>query len=220
MKIKKIIFLFLLLFGVIIPNFTVQATPLENKIKDQEEQLKDEININTEFDIDIQGFSEALNKPSSGEVNVDTLGDGLISLLLKMRSIFIIIHIIALLLSVIYLGIMGSRSIEYRKKGMLFIISITIALLIILNLPLLIIYIQANNKKSINITEALISFLYFIRRNSFPLSAMLFYIGLTKRYLVSKNDIAQIKQGKYLMNFSVWLLIIMIVVLPAIAFIL
>ncbi|WP_017826342.1 hypothetical protein [Clostridium botulinum] len=139
----------------------------------------------------------------------------------KSRSVVIITYGVLIIIISIYMATIGSRSINKRRNGMLIMLGNTILFLVFINMPLFIIYftIAKNNiGEGISIYSRILNILEFFRDNSFIISMLLAYLGVSK-LIISKNNLPIRHQGKYLLKASVILLIVLNLVPIAIKFI-
>lgn len=209
-SIIKIFILTALVFSILVGS--AKAIPLEEKLKQQNDTLDNSINANDILpDFYTQQYEE-LNNYSS-ERTID-LGSILMNLVKKFtiegRNFVISLYALYVSIMIIYLSIFGSRDLAKRKSGIVALIIISIMFLLYINIPLILLYIQGDKSLTMQITftDRIDSIVSFLQGNSFIISALVCYVGITK-LIISKNDLSFKLQGRYLVKFSAILLILL-----------
>lgn len=199
---------------------------LELKLEEQEEDLKENIgDIVPDAGNTIESSTDMiLNQTVTGESNIKNIvekGKELLSnLLIKTRTLAIIAYGIFVVVTLIYMATVGSRSLNKRRSSLLSLIGFTVLFVVYINLPLLVLYIQADKSALPNITiyQRAAGILDFFKSNSLIISLLLIFLGLSK-IIISKNDLPSRNQGKYLLKFSVINFIVLNTIAMAINFI-
>ncbi|MBN1050394.1 hypothetical protein [Clostridium botulinum] len=229
---KKLIVSLLIVISMINLNFVVFAadkkkTDLEIKLEQQEQQMKSDIGngIVPKDDDFLDNALDAVQNAEYKGFDVEKKKNSIINFIntfvVKSRSVVIISYGVLIIIMSIYMSTIGSKSINKRRNGMLIILGNTILFLVFINMPLFIIYftIAKNNiGGGISIYSRILNILEFFRDNSFIISMLLAYLGVSK-LIISKNNLPIRHQGKYLLKASVILLIVLNLVPIAIKFI-
>lgn len=200
---------------------------LENKLEQQEEQMKDDMG-NGIVPKDDKFMDDALNSIQNAkydgfdlEKKKNSIINFINTFVVKSRTIVIIGYAVLVAILSIYMATIGSRSLSKRRNGMLLIVGNTILFLIFINIPLFIIYFtvaKENMGEGISLYTRIVSILDFFRANSFIISILLAYLGVTK-IIVSKNDLPTRQQGRYLIKSAIVLLFVLNLIPIAIRFI-
>ncbi|NFN06389.1 hypothetical protein FDB50_16990 [Clostridium botulinum] len=229
---KKLITSLLIVISIINLNFVVFAadkkkTDLEIKLEQQEQQMKSDIGngIVPKDDDFLDNALDAVQNAEYKGFDIKKKTNSIINFIntfvVKSRSVVIITYGVLIIIISIYMATIGSRSINKRRNGMLIMLGNTILFLVFINMPLFIIYftIAKNNiGEGISIYSRILNILEFFRDNSFIISMLLAYLGVSK-LIISKNNLPIRHQGKYLLKASVILLIVLNLVPIAIKFI-
>lgn len=212
-SIRKIyIILFLVIGFSFIGSINASAVSLEDKLKDQNEQLQNSINEKELLPDFYTNQYEEVSSYSNGHT-ID-IGSVIMSwvktLTIDGRNVVISIYALYVIVALIYLGIFGSRDLAKRKRGIVALIGVSFIFLLYINIPLIMMYIQGDKSlvRQLTFTDRINSVVSFFQRNSFIISAIIAYVGVTK-LIVSKNDLGFKLQGRYLIKFSLLLIILL-----------
>ena len=220
-KILFLIMLILLAFTTTYARADSDRDALREKLEEQEESLKDEMQpINPLEDTDkIENYMDDITdsvklEGLTGEFNVQDKINGiqksLFLIIIKTRTVAIILYSAIWVIGIIYSATMGSRDVNKRRKVFLIIRNSTVLFFIYINIPLFIIWF--NTDKSIltqlKLFDVVYDILEFLQRNSVIISSLLLFSGIS-RLIISKNDLPVRKQGIYLIKFSVILLFVL-----------
>lgn len=195
---------------------------LRQELEKQEQILEEELKPINPLDEDITQslYQKALDdletnaKNSTGEVDIkgktDQIQRFFFKLIINSRTIAIYTYIGIWVLGILYAATFGSRDVNKRRKVYLYIRNSTVLFLTYINIPLLIIWLNAYNKELFDITAFDLTYdiLLFLQRNALIISALMYYAGKT-RVIISKNDLPMRRQGNYLVKFSVIVLILL-----------
>lgn len=232
-KIKNIIILFVMVLLVSIPssvfattnNNDNDKTRLEQHLSEQEDNIKGDMgNIVPKDDTIIEDTADTIKNAEYNGFDLDkkinTMTDFVNNLVVKSRTVIIVVYALIVSCLCIYISTLGSRNVNKRRNGYYLLIGNTGLFLVFINIPLIIIYfsIAQQNYHSISIINGILSITTFLRQNSMVICAIMAYLGISK-YIVSKEDLPVRKQSIYLLKASVIVLIILNVIPFAINFI-
>ncbi|MGL5353059.1 MAG: hypothetical protein ACRDA5_07020 [Clostridium sp.] len=209
----KLLKTFLLTIAVVcLSSFMVNATPLEERLNEQNEQLNSSIDSKELLpDVYTKSYEEVFQTSNASATDVATM---LMNIVKKFaidgRDIVISAYALYILIALIWLGIFGSRDLAKRKVGIFTLIGVSLMFLFYINLPLILLYIQGDKSLAMqtSLSERINSVVSFLQNNSFIIAALVGYVGITK-LIVSKNDLTFMLQGRYLVKFSVILLVLL-----------
>lgn len=199
---------------------------LEEKLTEQEEDLSnniDDITNNDEHDETFDDAISSITAPTEGKsripVIVSQIQSALKDIAVKARTMAILIYGLLVLLILIYMATVGSKSLTNRRKGFMWLFGFTIVFLVYINIPLLILYFQADKTgiPHVTIYERIIGVINFLKSNSIIISSLMAYSGIIK-LIMSKNDLPNRLQGRYLIKFSIVLFIMLNIIPMAINF--
>lgn len=226
-KIRKIIFMCLMIAIVVtIPNKITVAESNRENLKEElnkqeqilEEELKpinpiDENIVESLHDKAIEDLKESYQN-SSGVPDFKSksavLQKFIFKIIINSRTIAIYSYIGIWVIGILYAATFGSRDVNKRRKVYLIIRNSTLIFLVYINIPLFIIWLNADksNLTSITAFNLVYDFLEFLQRNSLIIASLMAYAGIT-RVIISRNDLPLRRQGKYLIKFSIVSLILL-----------
>lgn len=189
---------------------------LRKELEKQEQVLEEELEPINPIDDDVTKsmFEKAIksleesNRNATGKVDIQSKTDSLQSLLFKIiiktRTLAIYAYIGIWVVGILYAATFGSRDVNKRRMVYLIIRNITVLFLTYINIPLIIIWINAYKSQISDLTvfNAIFDVLEFLQRNSLIISSLMAYAGIT-RLIISRNDLPMRRQGIYLTKFSV-----------------
>lgn len=195
---------------------------LRQELEKQEQKLEEELKPLNPVELDITKtlYQKAIDEfetnasNATGEINIQEKTDEIQKVFFKSiintRTIAIYGYIGIWVIGILYAATFGSRDVNKRRKVYLYIRNSTVLFLVYINIPLFIIWFNAYNKELFEITGFNLTYdtLLFLQRNSLIISALMFYSGKS-RIIISKNDLPMRKQGKYLIKFSIIVLILL-----------
>lgn len=131
-------------------------------------------------------------------------------MVINSRTISIYAYISVWVIGILYASTFGSRDVNKRRKTYLIIRNSTILFLTYINIPLFIIWLNADKSSISTLTlfDIVYDCLEFLQRNSLIISSLMAYAGLS-RVIISRNDLPLRKQGRYLIKFSIITLILL-----------
>lgn len=189
---------------------------LRKELEKQEQVLEEELEPINPIDDDVTKsmFEKAIksleesNLNATGKVDIQSKTDSLQSLLFKIiiktRTLAIYAYIGIWVVGILYAATFGSRDVNKRRMVYLIIRNSTVLFLTYINIPLIIIWINAYKSQISDLTvfNAIFDVLEFLQRNSLIISSLMAYAGIT-RLIISRNDLPMRRQGIYLTKFSV-----------------
>ncbi|WP_315069290.1 hypothetical protein [uncultured Clostridium sp.] len=235
-NIRKNFSISILLFFLIVLNFSIYSvafaddstsnkSSLESKLQQQEGNLKNDMsNIGPNDDDTIRKTTDAvMNSKYEGfnaEEKSSEINNWTKNFVIKTRSTAIITYALFVVLDCFFMATLGSRSINLRRKGLLLLKGNTIIFLIFINLPLGIIYFSSlkENLAQLSVQNIILGGIDFFRENSFIILILMIYLGVSK-IIISKNDLPNRKQGKYLIKAAIFFFIIVNLLPLSISFI-
>lgn len=210
--INPIKILLLTIIILLASSLTANATPLEQRLNEQNEQLNSSINSKELLpDVYNENYEEILETSNGTATDVATM---LMDLVKKFaidgREIVISAYALYVLIALIWLGVFGSRDLAKRKVGIFTLVGVSVIFLFYINLPLIMLYIQGDKSLTlqIGVSERINSVVSFLQNNSFIIAALIGYVGVTK-LIVSKTELNLKLQGRYLVKFSFILLLLL-----------
>lgn len=212
-RVIKSLKIFLLTITIVLSSsLIVNATTLEDKLNEQKQQLNSSIEAKELLpDVYTKSYDEVFPTSNASANDVATM---LMNLIKKFsidgRDIVISAYALYVLIALIWLGVFGSRDLSKRKTGIIALIGVSLMFLFYINLPLIMLYIQGDKSLTMQmgVSERINSIVSFLQNNSFIIAALVYYVGITK-LIVSKNDLTFMMQGRYLVKFSVILLVLL-----------
>lgn len=231
-RIIKILVCILICTSMVISNvYTVMANTrvsLEDKLNEQTEDLKNELEgkIDLSDDTILGDLSDGIaNTPVNGTSNIKEVARDIQTFINKAivesRTISIIIYGLIVVVLLIYMGTIGSRSLTNRRHAFLLLIGFSILFLVYINIPLAILYFTADKSgmAKVSLYTRVLDLIDFFKSNSLIIALLLGYVGITK-IIISKQDLPTRMQGKYLIKFGIILLIMLNIIPIAVNFIL
>lgn len=220
-----------LFISTIVLCFSLVATPvfaesnrdnLRQELEKQEQILEEEMKPINPLDEDITKslYEKALNdleetaKNSTGELDIKSKSDAfqrlIFRLVINSRTIAIYAYIAIWVAGILYAATFGSRDVNKRRKVYLIIRNSTVLFLTYINIPLFIIWLNADKSQLSSVTafNVVYDILEFLQSNSLVISSLMAYAGVT-RIIISKNDLPMRRQGIYLTKFSVVVLLLL-----------
>ncbi|MGL5084400.1 MAG: hypothetical protein ACRC68_01540 [Clostridium sp.] len=185
---------------------------MEQRLDEQNEQLNSSIDSKELLpDVHTKSYDEVFKTSNANAADVATMIMNLVKkFAVDGRDIVISAYALYVLIALIWLGIFGSRDLAKRKTGIIALIVVSLLFLFYINLPLIMLYIQGDKSLTMQmgVSERINRVVSFLQNNSFIIAALIAYVGVTK-LIVSKNDLTFMLQGRYLVKFSVILLVLL-----------
>lgn len=226
-KVRKTIFMCVMILMVItIPNKITHAESnretLKEELNKQEQILEEEMEPINPIDENIveslydkavgdlkDSFQNSTGVPDFKSKSA-LLQKFIFKIIINSRSIAIYSYIGIWVIGILYAATFGSRDVNKRRKTYLIIRNSTLLFLTYINIPLFIIWVNADKSSlsSITIFNVVYDFLEFLQRNSLIIASLMAYAGIT-RVIISRNDLPLRRQGKYLIKFSIISLILL-----------
>lgn len=202
-----------------------EKTKLEQKLENQEQDIKNDMgDIVPESNNISADIAEQIQNAEYGDFNLEKkkekLSNFVNNLVIKSRTFIIMVYALIVSALCIYIATLGSRNVNKRRNGFYLLIGNTLLFLIFINIPLIVIYFSAikENYSDISIINGVMNLTKFLRQNSFIISSLLAYLGISK-YIVSKQDLPVRKQSIYLLKGYIVVLVVLNIIPVAINFI-
>lgn len=193
---------------------------IREKLNEQESELTDEMKPINPFDSEVTDnlYKNAVDSAkeqvqnSTGELNIkgkaDAIQKAIFQVIIKSRTAAIISYVGVWIVGLLYAGVMGSRDVNKKRKVYLWIRNSTVLFFTYINIPLLIIWLNADKSNALQITlfNVLYNSMLVLRSNSLVIWALLVYAGGSRK-IISKNDLPMRMQSKHLIKWAFILLV-------------